>query len=166
MIGRCLRESGLLLALMLIAAVFSSFSLSFIPLTYGDGEGKNNIIAYAIAIVFWLGLILMLITLQLMRKKLSVYREELSDEGIVINQQLPGIVNFSFQRRNIALYAVTAVGLCLIISDIIFNYISEVIMFPIISVTILSFAVHCVVDGKCYKVYKLIKESEKNETNG
>ncbi len=62
------------------------------------------------------------------------------------------------------LYGATVMGLVLIITDIIFDYIPETAMFPILSVTILSFTVHCVIDGKYYKAYKLIKESVNDDT--
>lgn len=63
------------------------------------------------------------------------------------------------------LYGVVILGVGLMVTDIMFSYVPEMAMFPIISITILSFAVHCVVDGKYYKVYKLMKENVNNETN-
>ena len=165
MIKRSLKQARLLLAITVIAAALSSLSLSLIPLTSGIEDGKNNIVAYAIAAVFWIGLILTLVAALLTKRKLYAYREKLLIKGFIKEQRLPGIISFSFSWKNIILYTITVLGLILIISDIIFVYVPEMIMFPIISVTILSFAVHCVVDGKYYKGYKLIKESVRNETN-
>ncbi len=165
MTKQCLKEARLLLVLTVIAAVFSSFSLSLIPLTSGIEEGKSNIIAYAIAITFWLGLVLMLAATQLTKRKLFRLRETVINKEFIRKRQLPGIISFAFNWKNIVLYAVTMLGVVLIITDILFSYVPEKIMFLVISLTILSFAVHCVIDGKCYKIYKLIKESVKNETN-
>lgn len=52
------------------------------------------------------------------------------------------------------------------ISDMFFHYINKFVMFPVISITFFAFVVHCVVDGKSYKIYKNankhIKEGNEN----
>ena len=159
-----LNNARLTIVVTLIAAALSSFSLSLIPFTSGFEEGESNVIAYVIAAVFWICLLLTLGAAYSTRKTLYRYRVRLIMNGYIRKHQPIGIISFSKDWRMLILYGVTVVGLVLIITDIIFDYVPETVMFPIISVTILSFTVHCVVDGKYYKAYKLIKESVNNET--
>lgn len=165
MIQRCLKKAKVSLFLTILAIAISSFSLCLIPFTSGIEKGQNNIIAYGIAAVFWIGIILSLIATHYTKKRLHSCCEKVIIKKYMKNQILPGLLNFSLNWMSIVLYSIIAVGLILIITDIIFGYVPEMVMFPIISVTILSFALHCVLDGKYYKVYKLIKESVNNETN-
>lgn len=160
---RCLKKAKQSLAIALISAAVSSLSLSFIPFTSGIEEAKSNTAAYAIAAAFWIGLLLMLIATFVTQRALSGVLDKMVSKKKMKRQKLPGIICFSFGGKRLMLYAVAAVGLILSITDIAYNYIPERVMFPIISVTILSFIIHCVVDGKYYKVYKLIKESVNDE---
>lgn len=160
-----LKDAKLSIYLTIVAAALSSFSLSFIPFTSGFKEGESNIVSYVIAAAFWIGLLVTFIAAHLTKRIMRRFGEKLIAEDNVAKHQPIGIISFSKDRRMWILYGVTFLGLVLIITDIIFGYIPEKVMFPTISVTILSFAVHCVVDGKYYKAYKQIKESVNNETN-
>lgn len=160
-----LRDAKLSIAATFIAATLSSFSLSLIPFTMGFEEGKSNVIAYIIAVVFWLGLLLTFIAAYLTKRALCKSREKLIIKGQISKHQAIGLISFSKDWRMWILYGTTVLGLVLMITDIIIGYVPESVMFPIISVTILSFTVHCVIDGKYYKAYKLIKESVDNETH-
>ena len=160
-----LSNARLSIIITVVSIALSSFSLSLIPYTSGFAEGEGNIIAYIIAAVFWIGLLLTFIAAHSTKRTLHRLREKLIIKGYIKKHQPIGIVSFSKDWRMWILYGTTMLGLVFIITDIIFGYVPEAIMFPIISVTILSFAVHCVFDGKYYKAYKLIKESVNNETN-
>ena len=160
-----LKDARLSIVVTIVAAALSSFSLSLIPFTSGFEEGENNVISYIIAAVFWIGLLLAFIAAHSTKRTLYRFREKLIVKGYITKHQPIGIVSFSKDWRMWILYGTTLVGLVLIVTDIIFRYVPESVMFPIISVTILSFVVHCVFDGKYYKAYKLIKESVNNETN-
>lgn len=160
-----LKYSRLLILITIAAVVLSSFSLGLIPYTSGFEEGENNIAEYAIAAVFWIGLLITFASACLTKKMLRIHLEKLIKKGYIKNNPPIGIFSFSKDWRMWILYGITVLGLVLIVTDIIFSYVPETVMFPIISVTVMSFAVHCVIDGKYYKVYKLIKESVSNETN-
>lgn len=151
--------------LTLLAVAVLSISLCLLPLTNGIRENSSNVGAYVIASVFWLGLAVSVVSIFITKKSLCDYRRKMIEKDLIKEQKVPGIICFSFDKKRIILYSVVAVGLILIVTDIIFTYIPEIIMFPILSVTIMSFAVHCVIDGKYYKVYKQIKESVHNEAN-
>lgn len=159
--NRSTKGASLSLTITVIAAALSSFSLCLIPFTSGFEEGKSNIFAYCIAAAFWLGWIVMLVAAHITKRKLSLQCKKLIANKSIKIQRLPGIISFSFDWRNIILYAITVIGFVVSVTDILFSYVPEMIMFPIISVTILSFEIHCVVDGKYYKVYQRIKESVK-----
>lgn len=160
-----LRDAKLSIMVSLVSAAISSASLSLIPFIVGFEEGKNKVIAYVVAAIFWLGILLTMIASHFTKRTLKRYREKLIAHGCVKRHQPIGIFGFSKDWRMWVLYVLMIFGLTLIVSDIIFGYVPELIMFPVISVTILSFAVHCVVDGRNYKAYKLIKEIVNNETN-
>ena len=162
---KILSNARLSMIITVISIALSSFSLSLIPYTWGFAEGEGNTIAYIIAAVFWIGLLIAFIAAYSTKRTLYKLREKLIINGCIEEHQSIGIVSFSMDWRMWTLYGTTMLGLVFIITDIIFGYVPEAIMFPIISVTILSFAVHCIFDGKYYKAYKLIKESVNNETN-
>ena len=160
-----LKYARLSIAVTLIAAALSSISLSLTLFTSGVEDGKLGILGYIIASVFWFGWVVVFFATRSTKKTLHKYREKLIAKGELKRQHPVGAISFSKQWKMLVLYGVIVLGLVLIITDMIFRYIPEAVVFPITSITVLSFAVHCVVDGKYYEVYKQIKESVKNETN-
>jgi Arc/MetJ-type ribon-helix-helix transcriptional regulator len=86
------------------------------------------------------------------------WRRNLMAEGKYEKQRFPGIITFSADINHMILYVVCVLGILVMISDVIFHYISEYIMFPILSIIFLAFAIHCIVDGENYKLFKAIKE--------
>lgn len=156
-----LKKAKTSIVVTFVAATLSSFSLSTIPFLERLEEEKGQIIAYIIAAVFWIGLLLTFISAYITTRILRKSREKLKSKGSIKMRQAIGIVSFSVDWRMWILYGTIILGLVLIITDIIIGYVPELIMFPVVSITILSFIVHCVIDGKYYKTYKLIKESVK-----
>lgn len=159
--GRAWVTIALNVALSALACVV----LLLIPFTDGIQAGRNNIGAYLIAILFWLGSLGSIVSSFLTRRTLRGARELLIQKGYVDKKHRVGIISFSKKTPNVILYVAIGIGLIFIITDIIFGYVHELIMFPIISLTLLSFALHCVIDGKYYKVYKIIREMENNGKN-
>lgn len=155
------KKAKVTFTLTLIFSVISSVSISFISLTSGIREGENNLLAYCIAIAFWGGILLSIVMSFITRALLLPHYRELIDKKCVSPQRAAGIISFSANKTSVALYVIIIVGVLLCASDIMFDYLAEKIVFPVISVTILAFLLHCVIDGKCYKVYKYIKESVK-----
>lgn len=158
------KTAKLHLTITVLTAILSSFSLSVIPFIPKMENEKTSVISYVIAAIFWVGLILTLITSYLTKRMLSRVREKMIAKGHLNGNSLPGVISFSLQGKNIFLYALTVLGGILVITDIIYNYVPEMMMFPILSLTVLSFELHCILDGRNYKVYKLIKESVNDET--
>ena len=146
-----------------IAMIFSGVSLSFISILSNESKKTINWTAYLIAICFWLGIISAVVCVISTKVYLSKERQKLLNSGIISKQVLPGAVCFGKGKNNIIIYSIFVIGLALIVSDIFTSYVPEKLMYPIISITIISFSIHCVIDGKYYKVYKIIKESVENE---
>ena len=159
-----LRRVGITLLVTYVAAAVACLSLSLIPFLFEIENGRINTASYIIASLFWSGLLISLISAFLTKKLLSKYQGCLASEGCTAKRQRIGIVSFSKDSRMYIIYGITVLGILLILSDIIFKYVPEVIMFPAVSVTLLSFVTHCVIDGKYYKAYKTIKENYDNDT--
>ena len=165
MIQRRINKAKISLLLTVVAMAASSFSLSFIPLTLITDENKRIIMTCVIASVFWMGLATALVASRISEKTLRRYRKRLVNKKCIDEQKLPGVLSFSSDWKSIIIYLIMAIGLILIVTDIAFDYVPEVIMFPVISATVFSFSLHCVADGKNYKVYRFIKGSVNDETN-
>lgn len=159
-----IKESRLSITITFVSIVISGLSLNLIPYITVFEEGKNNIAAYVVAAIFWIGMLAAFVSSYLTGVILYEYREAIVVKGLMKKYHPIGVFSFSKDKRMLILYSITLVGMILIIADIIFGFVSEYIMFPILSITVLSFAVHCVVDGKYYKAYKMIKEIINNET--
>ena len=159
-----LKQARLTIVLTLVASAIASFSLSLIPFAFDAGDGGRNILSYIIAAVFWSGLMISFVAAVFTKKILHKQREQLISEGYVNEHELIGLLSFSKNRRMYILYVTTILGLVMIVLDIIIQYLPETVMLPVVSVTIFSFATHCVIDGKYYKAYKQIKEIIDNET--
>ena len=160
-----LKSSKISIVATIVSATLSSLSLSFIPFAVSVEKGHSDIFAYIIAAFFWGGLLSTFIASQATKRILRRLREKMIIKGCLAERQPIGVASFSKDWRMWILYGTTFLGLVLMITDIILDYIPEIIMFPVISVTILTFAIHCVVDGRYYKAYQRIKESVNNETN-
>lgn len=152
------------LTITALAAGLSSVALSVIPYAPVTAQGKPSVIAYIAAAIFWLGLILTLVTSWLTARMLARVRERLINKGSLKKKTLPGIISFSPEPMNMILYTLALIGTAVSITDIIYDYIPEKLMFPILSVTVFCFELHCILDGRNVKVYKLIKESVNDET--
>lgn len=162
-IQKRIQSARISLIATIIAMAMSCSALCLIPFTLPSVADKNITFAYIIAAIFWIGIITAFSAILATKIILNKYYKRLVLRGVIKEQTFPGAFNFSFIKPRIVLYLVILIGIILIITDIIWIYVPEMIMFPIIAITILSFTLHCVIDGKYYKVYKLIKESFNNE---
>lgn len=159
------KELKALLFMILFVMSLSAFSLSLIPFL-SDESGKTDIASYILAGLFWCGFLTAIIATIVMSVRMKKHYNQLVEKGKLKRQRLPGIISFSLSIKNIVVYAVIATGLILIITDIILTYIPIRFGFLIISLTVLFFAYHCVIDGKYYKMYKYIKEKKDDEISG
>lgn len=145
--------------LTVLCFVFSSLSVSLIPLLSGMPEDRQPILSNLIALVFWLSFIEgIAFSLWTNHTMLRILENKKIDP-----QRFPGILNFTWDIPHIILYIVILLGIIAIVTDIGFHYISEYLMFPIFSVTFLAVILHCIVDGRNYKTYKRMKEGINNE---
>ena len=156
---RVLSKAKVSMLLTVITAFLSSLSISLIPFAVSFEGDEKNVIMYVVAALFWAGLISMLVTAHITKRVLSKSREKAIQNGYINERQPIGIINFSKGWKRLILYTLIVIGMLIIIYDIGFGYVSESVMFPVISATFLSFTIHCVIDGRYYKVYKLIKGS-------
>ena len=153
--------SKIFLGITFVAMIIASGSISLIPLI---SDGENDIFKTTIiALLFWLGLFFVLLMIGIVASMLRKYRVQYITEQKMKKQILPGCIFFSLNFKSCLIYMVIIIGLALSITDIIWNYIPELIMCLVLSITILSFLVHSVIDGKYYKVYKIMKENIKYE---
>ncbi len=147
----------------IILLIIGSFSISFISIIPDFEEETSNAVRLIIGIAFWVGILGAIIASAVTAVALKKEYKRLVASGEMKKQRLPGIFSFGKEANNLCIYALILFGLIMIVTDIIFEYVPQAAMFPLISITILAFSLHCVMDGKYYKAYKLVKESENNE---
>lgn len=161
-----MKNARLALLVTTIAVIISDIVLCLIPLTQNLENTQKSALIYIIASAFWLSWIIVGLCTVLLKKTLNPIYTRMIEKKVIETQKKPGIISFSIKRRqNLILYAAIAVGLILIITDILIGYTPEKIMFPILSLTVSMIVLHSVIDGKYYKVYKLLKENVKDDAN-
>lgn len=138
--------------------IVSSVSLGLIPFVHFLPDKIESIINYMIAALFYLGLIVGFFAIRNAKGRMYRWRRSLITKKQFHKQRFPGIISFSADIKHIVLYVVCVLGILVMISDMIFHYVSEYIMFPILSVVLFTFTMHCIVDGENYKLFKAIKE--------
>ena len=146
-----------------VAFAISFASLIAIPFVQMSDEHAKKIAIYMIALLFWLGLIIGIISTWFTNINLQRIRHKVYTSGMMERPKLPGVITITKKPVNIILYSFVIIGLVLMISDLISHWIPEFIMFPIISFTLYAFVIHSVIDGKNYKAYRIIKEGMHNE---
>lgn len=147
------RLTGILVCFGLSAAAILLIGLSsLLP------EGAREILAYASAAVFWLGLVLGFCFVWMTRSTALRVRRKLEAAGKTQLQTRPGIVTFSGKPGHLAMYGVFVAGVAVSVLDIIFRILPGFVIFPIVALILVSFVLHCVSDGWSYKVYLTAKE--------
>ncbi len=142
----------------LISLLCSSVALLLIPFIQLLPDKASLITSRFIAVLFWIGFILVVvftIKISSLIKKFDVVN--IDDEDIKY-RKIPGILTFTFGVKHIILYLIIIMSFMLLLSDMIFHYLSEFIMFPLLSILFLAFVIHCIIDGKNYKTYIKIRE--------
>ena len=152
------KEVGMPIWLTMAAFAVSFFSLSAIPFTQHLTDTGQKISGYIIAGAFWLFLLIGLLLAFFTKGRQQTVRRKLKTMGLLRAHQPPGIISFSISPLTVTIYLIILVGLIVTISDIIWHWVPGTIMFPILSITLFAFVLHCVVDGENYKVYKVIKK--------
>ena len=152
------KKAGFPLLITVIAFAISFFSLCAIPLIQNANDTGQSPLQYLIAAVFWLFLLLGILSIFLTKHVHRTIRRKAKKRGLLPARRLPGIITFSMKPISIALYAVVFIGIVMIVTDILFQWASQYLMFPTVSCTLFAFALHCVVDGENYHVYTLVKK--------
>ena len=142
-----------------VSFVVSCVALGVVPLIQFLPDKIENVVNCVVAAFFYLGLIVGAFAIKNAEGSVMYrWRRCLMEKEEFTKQRFPGIISFSSDIWHIVLYAVCVAGILVMVSDIIFHYISEYVMFPILSVVLFTFTVHCIVDGENYKLFKAIKE--------
>ena len=139
--------------------LLAACALSVIPLVRGEGEETPPGV-YPVGAVFWAGLLLGLLLSLLASRGFAKYRRRAEKRGLVPAGGPPGVLRF--RREHWLLYLVLAAGILCAATDYFRTWIPGDLIFPILSLTALAFALHCVLDGKDYQAYAKMKEGLKN----
>ncbi len=146
----------------IFSLLLSGLSISFIPLLKNVGE-KITPSQILIASVFWVGLIVSIINLAYSTILLRKNKNQSIVKEFVKNKRMVGIISFSSKKQSLFLYLFFVLCVGLITADTLIMFIPETFMYFIVSATMILFFLHCVIDGKCYELYKKIEEKIKNE---
>lgn len=152
------KEVGFTIWLTVASFAVSFFSLSAIPFSQHLTDTGQRISGYIIAIIFWLFLIAGFLLAFFTKRRQQAVGRKLKSMSLLRDSQLPGVISFSLSPFTVSIYAVFLIGLIVSISDMIFHWVPGYIMFPVISITLFAFMMHCVVDGENYKIYQVIKK--------
>ena len=144
-----------------VSFAVSSASLFMIPFLQLFSDKAEAFLGYAVAALFWLGLVFGILSSTGAGFFMKKRKKRLIAENKFRKQKLPGIITFSLDLKRLALYAVCLISTILLVTDLIFGYMSEYVMFPLLALLFLSFTVHCIVDGENYKLYLTIKKGIK-----
>ncbi len=134
-------------------------SLCAIPFVRGESE-TMPVGAYIVGAVFWGCLLLGPILSLIASLGFGKYRRRAENRGLVRRGGPPGVLRF--HRSHWPIYLVLIAGVLCAATDYVKAWIPGWLMFPILSLTALAFALHCVLDGKNYQAYAKMKEGKKN----
>ncbi len=142
----------------IFAFLLSSAAICLIPfLTRAQQRSAMSVL---LGVLFWLGIIaggVLIFLCSRMRKNVERIIEKPNESA----KKKIGFISFKFSIGRIILYAVCVIGLVLIVTDLIFEYATLYLMAPIISLTFFAWVLHCILDGKNYYIYSLVKEGKK-----
>ena len=139
--------------------VAAALSLCAIPLIRVDKHGPG---LYIVAGVFWGGMLIGLLLFALASVKFRKHRLLAYERKLVEKQPLPGIFTFRSGKKQLALYLFLAACVICIGTDIWLRWAPNYLMYPILSATVIAFALHCFLDGRNHQVYEKLKEGMKN----
>ena len=144
--------------LFVTSVVYSAISsLSLLAAILVNSEGKNKEILIAFGLVFWIGLILEQILFwranRLMR--IAITRDKRRIRG------KPGIISLSTYMEGLVVDAVFIISLIAFMVCIAFGLGESLMQYIFICFMVLSFRLHCFLNGRNYK-YKKSKERKED----
>lgn len=135
----------------------SAFSLSFIPVLSRLDDQLSTTWGYAIALLFWIGLIVGCIMIGVMNAKMRRARAKVYSAYKMKRPKRPGMFMFSKEPLHLVIYFVIVSGFIISVADLIRTFVPTRIMFPVISVTYFAIVIHGIIDGKNFRIYQKIK---------
>lgn len=136
---------------------FGIMSLSFLlmPIDLMLNIINSRIINIIIGIVFWLGLLVGAVCQVILSIKMKPLRKE--------SYNKPGLLKFFSNRLAVVFDTFLIIGLIgLVVSLIVTNMVGYS-CYIFLSLTVLSFVMHCIFNGKNYKLLTNVKEEKNNE---
>ena len=146
----------------IVAFGISGVSLLVIPFIDLMPEGIQRVVAIAVAVLFWAGIVFgfVLVCCVHFSMREMRYKADVMDKFSI--SRIPGVIRLSNQLPQVILYAVILIGMTCLITDIIWRWIPPILFYPIVSITFLLFAFHSIIDGNNFKAYITIKEGVRN----
>lgn len=145
------KKHSLLFVTSMVCSVFSSLSLLAAILVNSEEKNKETLIAFGL--VFWIGFILEQVLFwranRLMR--VAITRDKRRIRG------KPGIISLSTYREGFVVDVVFIISLIAFIVCIAFGLGESLMQYIFICLMVLSFRLHCFLNGRNYK-YKKLKE--------
>lgn len=153
------RKHKVLFNTSVVCSVISSLSLLAAILV--NSEGRNKEILIAFGLVFWIGLILEQVLFwranRLMRFAITKDRRRIRGK--------PGIISLSTYMEGLVVDAVFIISLIAFIICVAFGLGEALMQYIFICLMVLSFRLHCFLNGRNYK-YKKLKERKVDRKNG
>ena len=153
------RKHTFLFCTSVACSVVSSLSLMAAMLV--NSEGKNKEILITFALLFWIGLVLEQILFwkanQLMKNALTKDRRRIRGG--------PGIISLSTYMEGFVVDILFVISLISLIVCIAFGFGETLMQYIFICLMVLSFRLHCFLNGRNYK-YKKLKERKVDRKNG
>lgn len=147
-----------LVRLMITSIVsFGIMSISFLlmPIDLMLNIINSRIINIIIGIVFWLGLLVGAVCQVILSIKMKPLRKE--------SYNKPGLLKFFSNRLAVVFDTFLIIGLIgLVVSLIVTNMVGYS-CYIFLSLTVLSFVMHCIFNGKNYKLLTNVKKEKNNE---
>lgn len=136
-------------------------SLSLLAAIMVNSEGKNRGVLIAFGLLFWVGLILEQVFFwranRLMRFAIAKDRRRIRGK--------PGIISLSTYMEGLVVDVVFIISLIALIICIAFDLDESLMQYIFICLMVLSFRLHCFLNGRNYK-YKKLKERKVDRKNG
>ena len=143
----------------LICFMLSALSLVMIPFIARFDEALQPLVGYIVAGVFWGGIVAgVVLTIIICCKIRPIRKYILYNKGKISQIKLPGIIRFRKAPMSIVTYALFAVCVGLIISDLCLKWLPPIAVYSALGAALLAFAAHCIFDGKNFYTYQYMKE--------
>lgn len=151
----CKNTSVRLMITSIISFGIMSLSFLLMPIDLMLNIINSRIINIIIGIVFWLGLLVGAVCQVILSIKMKPLRKE--------SYNKPGLLKFFSNRLAVIFDTFLIIGLIgLVVSLIVTNMVGYS-CYIFLSLTVLSFVMHCIFNGKNYKLLTNVKEEKNNE---